>query len=95
VNENPRLTSSVIGAGPVGLTLAKALADAGHKVLAIATSDEDRRDRVNQLMPGLFIGDAAAVSSGSDLVIFAIPGNQIPDLVQELVESESLKQARY
>lgn len=91
MNENPRLTSSVIGAGPVGLTLAKALSDAGHKVLAIATSDEDRRDRVNQLMPGLFIGDAAAVSSGSDLVIFAIPGNQIPDLVQELVESESLK----
>ncbi|MFN4846106.1 MAG: DUF2520 domain-containing protein [Rhodoluna sp.] len=91
MNENPRLTCSVIGAGPVGLALAKALADAGHKVLAIATSDADRQDLVTQLMPGLFIGDVDSVASGADLVLFAIPGNQISSLVADLVENGSLK----
>ena len=91
MTEHPRLTCSIIGAGPVGLTLAKALADAGHRVLAIATTDPERIDQVNQVMPGLFIGDASAVASGADLVLFAIPGNQIADLVQDLVDSEALK----
>lgn len=91
MNENPRLTCSIIGAGPVGLALAKALADAGHKVLAIATSDTERAEQVNQVMPGLFIGDPDSVASGADLVLFAIPGEEIAKLVVELVDRESLK----
>lgn len=91
MKENPRLTCSVIGAGPVGLALAKALADAGHRVLAIATSNDERADRVSQLMPGLFIGSSEAVASGADLVLFAIPGQEIAALVQRLVQTDSLR----
>ncbi|NBQ93283.1 MAG: DUF2520 domain-containing protein, partial [Micrococcales bacterium] len=69
-----RLEVGIVGAGPVGLALAKAISDAGHKVIGIATTDPNRIENVNSLLPGVRIGDVASVVSGVDLVIFAIPG---------------------
>lgn len=91
MTNSPRLSVSVVGAGPVGLALAKAFADAGHSVVAIATTDPARVDQVSQVLPGLRIGDVASVVSGVDLVIFAIPGSEIESLIRGLVLNEKLK----
>ena len=85
-----RLDVGIVGAGPVGLALAKAVSDAGHLVQAIATTDPDRAEQVSLLLPGVRVGDVASTVKGVDLVIFAIPGNQIYDLVQGLVETNVL-----
>lgn len=85
-----RLEVGVIGAGPVGLALAKAIADAGHMVIAISTTDPERIEQVSSLLPGVRIGDVASVVSGVDLVVFAIPGKDIPELVKGLVATNSL-----
>ena len=91
MTNSPRLSVSVVGAGPVGLALAKAFADAGHSVVAIATTDPARVDQVSQVLPGLRIGDVASVVSGVDLVIFAIPGSENESLIRGLVLNEKLK----
>ncbi|NBW73321.1 MAG: hypothetical protein EBR26_02785 [Microbacteriaceae bacterium] len=50
MTNQPRLTVSIVGAGPVGLALAKAFADAGHSVVAIATTDPaSNRDNCSYL----------------------------------------------
>ena len=85
-----RLAVSVIGAGPVGLALAKAIADAGHSVMAIATTDPERIEKANSLMPGIRTGDVASVVEGADLIVFATPAAVIPDLIKGLVETDSL-----
>jgi len=85
-----RLEVGVVGAGPVGLALAKAISDAGHKLIGIATTDPVRIDNANSLLPGVRVGDVASVVSGVDLAIFAIPGSQIPVLVTGLVETNTL-----
>ena len=48
-----RLNVAVIGAGPVGLAMAKAIADAGHAVMAIATTDPARAEQVSAVLPGI------------------------------------------
>jgi predicted short-subunit dehydrogenase-like oxidoreductase (DUF2520 family) len=85
-----RLNVSVIGAGPVGISLAKAISDAGHNLVAIATTDPTRASQVDAVLPGLPVLPVIDAVQNVDLVIFAIPGEQITDLVKGLVATESL-----
>ena len=88
--EATRLRVSVIGAGPVGLALAKAISDAGHSLISISTTDPVRASQVETVLPGVQILPVVDAVTDVDLVIFAIPGNQIRDLVKGLVATESL-----
>jgi len=84
-----RLSVAVIGAGPVGLALAKAVSDAGHQLLAIATTDPNRAEQVNAVLPGVRIVPVIDAMQGADLVIFAIPGLELKKLVTGLVKTDS------
>lgn len=84
-----RLSVAVIGAGPVGLALAKAVSDAGHQLLAIATTDPARAEQVNAVLPGVRIVPVVDAMQGADLVIFAIPGSEIAKLVTGLTKIDS------
>jgi len=88
--EATRLRVSVIGAGPVGLALAKAISDAGHSLISISTTDPVRASQVETVLPGVQILPVVDAVTDVDLVIFAIPGDQIRDLVKGLVATESL-----
>ena len=92
--DSTRLKVSVIGAGPVGLSLSKAVSDAGHTVIAISTTDPARAAQVESVLPGVPVVSVIDAVQGVDLVIFAIPGNQIRDLVKGLVATESLSRGQ-
>jgi predicted short-subunit dehydrogenase-like oxidoreductase (DUF2520 family) len=85
-----RLKVSVIGAGPVGISIAKAISDAGHTLSAIATTDPVRAAQVETVLPGVAVLPVIDAVQGVDLVLFAIPGDQIADLIKGLVATEIL-----
>jgi predicted short-subunit dehydrogenase-like oxidoreductase (DUF2520 family) len=89
-----RLNVAVIGAGPAGLAIAKAIFDAGHSLMAIATTDPVRAEQVATVLPGVTIAPVIDAVQNVDLVIFAIPGKEIVPLVSGLVKTESLSRGQ-
>ena len=89
-----RLNVAVIGAGPAGLAIAKAIFDAGHSLMAIATTDPARAEQVATVLPGVTIAPVIDAVQNVDLVIFAIPGKEIVPLVSGLVKTESLSRGQ-
>jgi predicted short-subunit dehydrogenase-like oxidoreductase (DUF2520 family) len=81
-----RLGVGVIGAGRVGPVLAAALAGAGHALVGISAATDDERDRVTALVPGAPVLDVPAIVERSELVILAVPDDQLPDLVAGLAQ---------
>ena len=79
-----RLGVGVIGAGRVGPVLGAALAAAGHAVVGIATVSEQGRERAEVLLPGVPVLRVPEVVERSELVLLAVPGGELPDLVSGL-----------
>lgn len=79
-----RLGVGVIGAGRVGPAMAAALAGAGHALVGITAGSDP--DRVEALLPGVPVLDATEVARRSELVIVAVPHDQLEGLVAGLAE---------
>ena len=82
-----RLSFGVIGAGPVGVALAQALAGAGHLLVGISAVSAENLDRIDAMLPGAELLAVDQVIEQSDLVLLAIPANQILDLVNGVAET--------
>jgi predicted short-subunit dehydrogenase-like oxidoreductase (DUF2520 family) len=89
-SDSTRLRFSVIGAGPVGLAMASALSGAGHELVAISTTDPVRASQVEAVLGTVQVVPVIDALQNVDLVIFAIPGDQIAELIKGLVKTESL-----
>lgn len=76
-----RLGVGVIGAGRVGPVLAAALAGAGHHIVGISTPSEGDRDRVMSVVPGVVFLEVPQLVERSELVVIALPDDQIVDFV--------------
>jgi predicted short-subunit dehydrogenase-like oxidoreductase (DUF2520 family) len=70
---------AVIGAGPVGLAMAKAISDAGHSIMAIATTDPARAEQVAAVLPGIKVAPVI---------------EELVSLVSGLVKTESLSRGQ-
>jgi predicted short-subunit dehydrogenase-like oxidoreductase (DUF2520 family) len=68
------------------LAFAKALAAAGHEVTAVSASTDEARDRVEAMIPGVAILGVPAVIESAELVILALPTDQIAPTVAGLAE---------
>ncbi len=79
-----RLGVGIIGSGRVGPVLGHALGGAGHAILGITAVSDDSRDRAEAMLPGVPILDVPEVVRRSELVVLAIPGAELPDLVTGL-----------
>ncbi|MGO2660829.1 Rossmann-like and DUF2520 domain-containing protein [Mycetocola reblochoni] len=81
-----RLGVGVIGAGRVGPVVALALAGVGHAVTGIATVSDEGRERAATLLPDVPVLDIPEVVRRSELVVLAIPGDQLTGLVTGLAD---------
>jgi predicted short-subunit dehydrogenase-like oxidoreductase (DUF2520 family) len=79
-----RLGVGVIGGGRVGPAIGLALAGAGHALVGITHGSDDAR--VEAMLPGVPILDALEVVRRSELVIIAVPHDQLEGLVAGLAE---------
>jgi len=79
-----RLGVGIIGAGRVGPVMGAALAGAGHALVAITSGSDD--DRVEAILPGLPVLSPEEVVRRSELVVIAVPHDQLPGLVGGLAE---------
>lgn len=79
-----RLGVGVIGGGRVGPILALALAGAGHAILGVTSGSDD--DRVVALLPGVPLLDPLEVVRRSELVLIAVPHDQLAGVVAGLAD---------
>ncbi|NQX12650.1 DUF2520 domain-containing protein [Microbacteriaceae bacterium VKM Ac-2855] len=79
-----RLGIGIVGAGRVGPVLGAALAGAGHAVIGIATTSDDGRERADALLPQVPILPIPELVERSELVVLAIPGDELAALVAGL-----------
>ncbi len=82
-----RLGVGVIGSGRVGPVLAQALAGAGHAIVGISAVSHESRERAETLLPGAPILDVPQIVERSELVLLAVPDDQLLNLVSGLAEA--------
>lgn len=79
-----RLGVGVIGMGRVGPVIASALRAAGHSLIGVTASSEASRERADVMLPGVPILDVPTVVQRCELVVIAIPDDEIGPLTQGL-----------
>ena len=84
MNRDGRLGVGIVGAGRVGPVMGAALAGAGHAVVGITSGSDD--ERASTVLPGVPILETAEVLRRSELVILAVPHDELPGLVAGLSE---------
>lgn len=82
-----RLGVGIIGAGRVGPVLGAALAGAGHAIVGISAISESSRERAEAMLHGVPILDVPAIIERSELVILAVPADELPALVAGLAST--------
>ncbi|WP_188241708.1 DUF2520 domain-containing protein [Microbacterium thalassium] len=82
MNRDGRLGVGIIGAGRVGPVVGAALGGAGHAIVGITAGSDP--ERVEAVLPGVPTLDATEVVRRSELVIVAVPHDQLESLVAGL-----------
>lgn len=82
-----RLGIGIIGAGRVGPVVGAALAGAGHALVGITAGSDP--DRVEAILPGVAVLDALEVVRRSELVVVAVPHDELPGLIAGLAELDA------
>ena len=79
-----RLGVGIIGAGLVGPVIGAALAGAGHAIVGISAISEASRERAEAILPGVPILSVPEIVERSELVILAVPADELAQLVEGL-----------
>ena len=79
-----RLGVGIIGAGRVGPVIGAALAGAGHAIVGISAVSSSSRDRADAMLPGVPVLEVPAIIERSELVILAVPEDELEALVAGL-----------
>ena len=82
MNRDGRLGVGIIGAGRVGPVVGAALAGAGHALTGITKGSDS--ERVEAILPGVPVLEATEVVRRSELVVLAVPHDQLAGLVSGL-----------
>ncbi|HTR69239.1 MAG TPA: DUF2520 domain-containing protein [Mycobacteriales bacterium] len=82
-----RLAVGAIGAGRVGAVLLAALARAGHRAVAVSAVSQPSLRRAELLIPQAEVLAADEVAARSELLLLAVPDDELADLVRGLAGS--------
>lgn len=80
-----RLGIGIIGAGRVGPVVGAALAGAGHAITGITSGSDD--ERAAAVLPGAPVLDALEVVRRSELVVVAVPHDELLGLIAGIAEA--------
>ncbi|MEU4801106.1 DUF2520 domain-containing protein [Actinosynnema sp. NPDC023587] len=86
-----RLAVGVISAGRVGSVLGAALARAGHVVSSVSAVSVESLRRAEELLPDVPVASPPEVAASADLVLLAVPDDELAGLVRGLVATGSLR----
>ena len=92
VDDRPaRLSVGVVGAGRVGSVLGAALAQAGHRVVAVSGVSDASRRRADALLPGVPVVPPTEVLEAAELVLLTVPDDVLPELVAGIAASGAVR----
>lgn len=77
----PRLGVGIISAGRVGAVLGAVLRRTGHAITGVCAVSDASRERAEALLPGVPVLDAPQIFERSELVVLAVPDDQLEGLV--------------
>jgi predicted short-subunit dehydrogenase-like oxidoreductase (DUF2520 family) len=86
-----RLRVGVISAGRVGSVLGAALSGAGHHVVAAAAVSRASLRRAERFLPDTPIRPADQVAAASELLLLAVPDDELPGLVGGLAAARVVR----
>ncbi|WP_309081683.1 DUF2520 domain-containing protein [Zhihengliuella sp.] len=81
-----RLGIGIVSAGRVGAVLGYALRAAEHQVVGVHAVSEESRDRAETLLPGAPVLEIPEILRRAELVLLAVPDDQLGPLVQGLAD---------
>ncbi|WP_268258646.1 MULTISPECIES: Rossmann-like and DUF2520 domain-containing protein [Actinomyces] len=81
-----RLGVGVVGMGHVGPVIASALRGAGHAIVGVTASSPASLERAEVMLPGVPVLDVEHLVERSELVVLAVPDDQIEPLVKGLAD---------
>mgnify|MGYP000962333426 CR=1 FL=1 len=81
-----RLGIGIIGMGHVGPVIGSALRAVGHQIVAVSASSDASRERADAMLPGVPLASPEEVVRRSEVVILAVPDDQIGPLVSGLAD---------
>lgn len=81
-----RLGVGVIGMGHVGPAIASALRSVGHLIVGVNASSDAALERVLVMLPGVPVLDVPTLVERSEVVVLAVPDDQIGPLVAGLAK---------
>lgn len=85
MRERPgRLGVGIVGMGHVGPVLGSALRAAGHTVLGVSAASPASRERAAAMLPGVPVWSTREVAARAQLVLLAVPDDQLAPLVRGL-----------
>lgn len=77
----------MVGAGKVGAVLGAALRAAGHSVVGVSAVSQESMERAELLLPGAPILPVPDIVERAELVLLAVPDDQLEDLVSGLAQA--------
>lgn len=86
-----RLAIGVVGAGRVGAVIGAALQRAGHRIVGVTAISEISKARAASLLPGVPISTPESLARESELLVLAVPDDQLPGLIHGLVTAQALR----
>ena len=84
--DQTRLGVGIVGTGRVGAVMGRALLEAGHAIVGCTASSDASRDRASAMLPDVPILDVETVVERSELVLFTVPDDILPELVSGLAK---------
>ena len=80
----PRLGIGIIGCGRVGASIGAAWRQAGHAIIGVTATSAASRERAEEMLPGVPVLDPDEITERAELVLIAVPDDEIAPLVTGL-----------
>ena len=89
------LSMGVVGAGRVGAVLAARFRSAGYPLVGVSGRSEASRLRIRTLLPGVDVLDPVEVAAAADILVLAVPDDDLIAVAEELAASGAVRPGQY